>query len=244
MKPFLAIFVLSTFYIVGLSYFGFWDNIAQTTKEIRQSDVKNYHLEQKLVQMKIENNSLKAEIDKLKAKNQYLKLNHSPKTSQVTKNNFRSIASVSMNSGQEDFVQYDVYQWKPEKLLAIAEKELFFKNFEKAAQFYNTFLQKFPHHEMINDEVLFKAGYASYETKHYYQQSIQHFNHLIKSHPRSKLYRSAKLWLGLSYLNSGNESKFIATVEEFKNKYRNTSEWKILSQHYEEIAYKYKDRRR
>jgi tetratricopeptide (TPR) repeat protein len=239
MKEFIAIVFLSTAYVAGLGYFGFWGNVLETAEDVHSYDKKSHVMNQKLIALEIENNNLKAKIDKLVAKNQYLALKSGGASS--SKRTYRSIASVE-NKG-EDYVQYDVYQWKAEKLLAIAEKELFFKNYEKAAQFYNTFLNKHPSHELISDEVLFKAGYASYEAKKYYGEAKKHFTRLIASHPRSSLYRSAKLWLGLSYFNTGDKKKFMATVEEFKSKYRNTTEWKILSKHYEEIAYQYGDKR-
>jgi len=36
----------------------------------------------------------------------------------------------------------------------------------------------------------------------------------------------------------GEKQKFFATVEEFRKKYRNTNEWKILSTYYEKIEEK------
>jgi hypothetical protein len=36
----------------------------------------------------------------------------------------------------------------------------------------------------------------------------------------------------------GEKKKFYATVEEFRKKYRNTNEWKILSSYYENIEEK------
>ena len=62
----------------------------------------------------------------------------------------------------------------------------------------------------------------------------------MKNHPKSDFYRGAKLWLALAQYNNGDHKKFLVTVEEFRLKYRNTEEWKILSRYYEDISYKIK----
>jgi len=56
----------------------------------------------------------------------------------------------------------------------------------------------------------------------------------------ANLVNRAKLWLALAQYNQGEHQKFLATVEEFRLKYRNTEEWKILSRYYEDINYKVK----
>ena len=60
----------------------------------------------------------------------------------------------------------------------------------------------------------------------------------MNQYPTSQYYRSAKLWKSLTYLQMGDKKKFFATVEEFRKKYRNTKEWKILSAYYEKIEEK------
>ena len=57
-------------------------------------------------------------------------------------------------------------------------------------------------------------------------------------YPTSSYYRSAKLWVALTHMKLGDKQKFFATVEEFRKKYRNTNEWKILSAYYEKIEEK------
>ncbi len=151
----------------------------------------------------------------------------------------RSIASVpQMNA--DDLVNYEVYKWTPEKLLAIGEKEFHFKNYEKSAQFYNELLDRFPGHTLVNDRVLFGAGVANFETGKRFDWSEKHLARLVKLHPKSEFYRGAKLWLALSQYQQGDHKKFLATVEDFRLKYRNTEEWKILSRYYEDIHYKVK----
>jgi len=46
--------------------------------------------------------------------------------------------------------------------------------------------------------------------------------------------------MALTYLQLGDDQKFFTTVEEFRKKYRNTEEWKVLSPHYEKIVQKFK----
>ncbi len=151
----------------------------------------------------------------------------------------RKIASVpQMNA--DDLVNFDVYKWSPEKLLAIGEKELHFKNYEKAAQFYNELIDRFPKHKIVDDRVLFGAGVAAFETGKRFDWSEKHLSRLVSTHPKSEFYRGAKLWLALSQYQQGEHKKFLATVEEFRLKYRNTEEWKLLSRYYEDIHYKVK----
>ena len=61
----------------------------------------------------------------------------------------------------------------------------------------------------------------------------------MKRYPRSSYRRGAKLWLALSHFHLGDEKKFMNTVDEFRRKYRNTKEWKVLSQYYEDLNLKY-----
>ena len=64
---------------------------------------------------------------------------------------------------------------------------------------------------------------------------------LIDKFPTSKYFRSAKLWRGLSFHKLGKDEEFFKVVDEFRLKYRNTSEWEILRDHYDEIRRKYKN---
>jgi len=138
-------------------------------------------------------------------------------------------------------VKYSVYKWTPDKLLAIGVKEFHFKHYNKAAQFYNEYITRFPKHSKISDDVLFQAGVSAYESKKHYKWAASHFKLLVEKYPRSRYFRGAKLWLALSNLNLGEHKKFMNTVDEFRKKYRNTEEWKILSRYYEQIAVKYKN---
>ncbi|MFP5387003.1 MAG: hypothetical protein ACLGHN_13055 [Bacteriovoracia bacterium] len=151
----------------------------------------------------------------------------------------RTIASVPATN-TNDLVNFEVYKWTPEKLLAIGEKEFHFKNYEKSAQFYHELIVRFPKHELVNDRVLFGAGVAAFETGKRYDWSEKYLARLVKDHPGSEFYRGAKLWLALAQYNQGEHKKFLKTVEEFRLKYRNTDEWKILSRYYEDISYKIK----
>lgn len=150
----------------------------------------------------------------------------------------RTIASVP-KADDEDFVAYDVYHWTPEKLLAIGEKELHFKNYPKSAQFFHELVTRFPNHKVVTDRTLFGAGIAAFEAKKH-NWAIQHMTTLVEKHPKSHFQRGAKLWLALAQYKTGNYRTFASTVEEFRLKYRNTDEWKILSQYYEDINYKFK----
>lgn len=152
----------------------------------------------------------------------------------------RSIASVAAKNDKDDLVSFDVYQWTPEKLLAIGEKELHFKNYQKSAQFYHELIVRFPKSDLITDRTLFGAGIAAFEAKKH-DWAIQHFTVLVEKYPKSQFQRGGKLWLALAQYKTGNYRTFASTVEEFKLKYRNTEEWEILKKYYEDINYKFKE---
>jgi tetratricopeptide (TPR) repeat protein len=188
--------------------------------------------------LKAQISDLKYQVNELQAKNKFLSAKTTPKETMapVPERKVASIAPTNTN----DLVNYDVYKWTPEKLLAIGEKELHFKNYEKSAQFYNELIERFPKHGLVSDRVLFGAGVAAFETGKRYDWTEKHLSRLVKHHPKSEFYRGAKLWLALAQYQQGENDKFLATVEEFRLKYRNTDEWKILSRYYEDISYKIK----
>lgn len=154
----------------------------------------------------------------------------------------RSIASVAPSAalpeGKKDYVEFKTYKWHADDLLKIADKEFKEKNYEKAAQFYTSLVNNYPSNKDISDEFYFKAGIASYESGGHHDWTITHFEALMTKYPTSQYFRSAKLWVALTHMKMGDKKKFYATVEEFRKKYRNTNEWKILSSYYEKIEEK------
>lgn len=150
----------------------------------------------------------------------------------------RAIASVAPVEGVKDYVEFKTYKWQAEDLMKIADKEFKEKSYEKAAQFYTSLVSNYPTNKKINDEFYFKAGIASYESGVHHDWTLTHFEALMAKYPTSQYYRSAKLWVALTNMKMGDKKKFYATVEEFRKKYRNTNEWKILSSYYEKIEEK------
>lgn len=156
----------------------------------------------------------------------------------------RSIASVApspvpvVSDLKKDFVEFKTYKWRADDLLKIADKEFKAKNYEKAAQFYTSLINNYPHDKSITDEFYFKAGIAAFETGEHHDWSLNHFGTLMTKYPTSHYFRSAKLWEALTHMKMGEKKKFYTTVEEFRKKYRNTNEWKILSSYYEKIEEK------
>ena len=193
--------------------------------------------ENRLLQTKI--SDLQYQISELESKNKFLSAQAQGKTPSLASTPSRNIASVPKQN-VNDMVNFDVYKWTPEKLLAIGEKELHFKNYEKSAQFYHELISRYPQHEIVSDRVLFGAGVAAFETGKRYDWTEKHLSALVKNYPKSEFYRGAKLWLALAQYNQGEDKKFLETVEEFRIKYRNTDEWKILSRYYEDIYEKVK----
>lgn len=232
MKIFMVFCVLSFGYVFSLWKFGGMDQ-AVMTKWQRHVEAEKTSLklakENRLLQAQI--SDLKYQVSQLETKSKFI-ASHSGVQG-------RKIASIP-STNSNDLVNYEVYHWSPDKLLAIGEKELHFKNYEKSAQFYNELIERFPKHKIVNDRVLFGAGVAAFETGKRYDWSEKHLAQLVKHHPKSEFYRGAKLWLALAQYEQGEHQKFLKTVEEFRLKYRNTDEWKILSRYYEDISYKIK----
>ncbi len=150
----------------------------------------------------------------------------------------RSVASIGSMNIKKDQVEYEIYKWKAEDMHKIAESEFKKKNFEKAAQFYYSIIKNYPKYTKIDDDFYFKAGVSAFETGEHHEWALVNFEYLMASYPTSKYYRSAKLWSSLTHLKMGDKKKFFITVEEFRKKYRNSPEWKILSAYYEKIEEK------
>lgn len=183
---------------------------------------------------------LEFEIQKLKQESAFKK---NDKSTLAEGHNSHGRAIASVPSGQSvlvnnDMVEFKTYKWSAEDMLKIADKEFKEKKFEKAAQFYNSILIYYPHYENQTDEFYFKAGVSAYESGVHHDWTIEHFSKLMNKYPTSQYFRSAKLWVGLTYMKQGEKKKFFETVEEFRKKYRNTNEWKILSSYYEKIEEK------
>lgn len=235
MKMLFIFSILAAGYVFSLWKWGGMDTAVLTKWENQlQYEKRSIALLKKNQILEAQVSDLKFQISELESKNKFLS---SAKPFKVEVK--RSIASIPRGN-PEDLVNFEIYKWTPEKLLAIGEKELHFKNYEKSAQFYNELINRFPKHELVSDRVLFGAGVAAFETGKRYNWSEKHLDRLVKSYPKSEFYRGAKLWLALSQYNQGEHQKFLTTVEEFRLKYRNTDEWKILSRYYEDISYKIK----
>ena len=74
---------------------------------------------------------------------------------------------------------------------------------------------------------------AAWEAEIYGSWVEQSLARLIEKYPSSHYYRGAKLWRAINLYEDGDKDELYKTIEEFKMKYRNTPEWKILSRYYE-----------
>ncbi len=179
--------------------------------------------------------SLEFDVQQFKSKISYLKLKVEKKSAS------RKIASIApKQSFGQDMVQFTTYKWTPSQLKSVADESFAKKDYKKSAQYFYSLVKQYPGHKYIKDDVLFKAGVSAYETHEYYDQAVEMLSRIVADYPTSRHYRGAKLWLSLAELKKGNKDFFFKTVEEFRKKYRNTAEWKIISRHYYEIVQKYK----
>ena len=186
-------------------------------------------------QLQLEINNLQAELAQARSKNNYLTL-------QLRRKDIPSRGPASIKGLQnEDMVKYDLYQWKPEQILNVAKKSFKDKEYEKSSQYFNTYIQRFPSNKNTNDELLFQAGMAAFQSGNNHQMVLSHLTSLINRYPQSQYYLGAKLWMALTYLQLNEKKKFYNIVEEFNKKYRNAPEWEILSGHYEKIVQNYKN---
>ena len=189
----------------------------------------------RLLRLKI--NRLNFDLEKVKSRNNYLELELKRNDKKKSR---RSIASVGSGGYlEDDLVEFDLYKWRPDQMLVIAQLEFKNKNYEKSAQYFKSYLQNFPHDKKINDKILFQAGMAAFESKKYHRWALEGLTRLVREYPGSQYYLGAKLWIALTHLQLGNRHAFYKIVNEFHERYRNTSEWEILSGHYERIVNNY-----
>ena len=223
-------------YGVTLMQGGTFDEFRQTAERVNQYEIKALKLVKQNQALKNSISELKYKIQTLEAKNSFLEITLSKK-----KKASRKIASVSPKLQlKNDMVKDHIYKWSNKQLAKIGDNEFRNKNYEKSAQFFQTLLLKNPTNELVSDQLLFQAGVSAYESGVHYDWAISSLQKLVTEYPTSPYFRGAKLWIGLANLKMGNHKKFYSTVEEFRMKYRNTKEWKILSGHYEEFRQKYK----
>ncbi len=212
----------------------FVDRIEMKAEKINRYETAALNLSKENRALQVKVSKLEFEIQALQSKNNYLSIQLEKKRKTT-----RQIASVAPK--KNDAVKFEVYKWTPSQLLAMAENEFSRKNFNKSSQYFYSFRNNFKGHKDIDDKFLFQAGVAAYESGKHDGWAEDSLKTLISEFPTSKYYRGAKLWLALTNLRQGKRGEFFNTVEEFRKKYRNTQEWKILSVHYEEIVQKYKD---
>lgn len=160
--------------------------------------------------------------------------------SSVVKSANREIASDVKKSYEifppdrqiQDYVKQDVYHWSEGKLLALSEKEYKLKNYLAAAQ-YGMTLVNLNSEINVDEKFLYRLGISCIESKMYLNEGIYVLGDLIKKHPESPLVIQAKLWRGLAFHRLNNKEEFIAMMEEFKTKYRNSKEWNVLKSIYD-----------
>ncbi len=216
----------------------FAQKLESKARSISNYEVSALNLSKENRQLQVKLGQLEAEIQALKTKNNYLSMQLEDKA-KASGASTRRIASVGPKKA--DAVQFDIYQWTPSQLLAMASNEFGRENYDQSAQYYMAFMTNFKGHESINDDFLYQAGVAAYQSGKRPEWVEASLKKLVADYPTSKFYRGAKLWLALNNLKQGKRGEFFQTVEEFRQRYRNTPEWKILSVHYEEIVQKYKD---
>ncbi|TDJ05644.1 MAG: tetratricopeptide repeat protein [Deltaproteobacteria bacterium] len=210
--------------LLFLSGCGWGERWFEKTKEVNNYEKVALNLAKENRLLKLRINNLENKIHTLKLQNKYASI-----LAKIGPN--RRISSVE---DEIDLVRFKEYNWTAEELLFVAEIEYERNDYEKAAQFYFALIKNYPKYQKINDRVIYNTALSSFESGHY-NWSQQSFKILIKEYPNSKFYLSAKLWKALTLYKLGKKKKFRSKIKEFKELYRNTPEWRILSKHYERI---------
>lgn len=174
----------------------------------------------------IKMSNLEYDIQKLKSQNYFQEM-------QITK--YKDILKKQLPGHSEDNDNLDIYNWRPEQLVAMAETHFNKGQYADAAKFLNYFISKYKNHPLINDELIFMAGISCYKSETCLNSALNYFHIIIQKSAHSPYFRGAKLWSGIIYHKQGKKDLFLKVIEEFRKKYKNTSEWKILSAYYENI---------
>ncbi|MCY4645235.1 MAG: tetratricopeptide repeat protein [Bacteriovoracales bacterium] len=212
-------------------------NLAKSFEEFKKEVIKTNRYESMALHLRKENRELKvklgrfeSQVSELETQNKFLLSRFRDSKTSIS----RRPASLKLPIDKKnDLVKFSTYKWKDRQLLNIARNEWERKNYIKSAQFFHTLIHAYPKSPLLSDIVLFEAAMVSFQSKRYTVRAEKALNRIIKEFPDSRYYRGAKLWAALSHFDKGNEKKFYQTLEEFRLKYRNTSEWKILSRYYE-----------
>ncbi|MBF0361583.1 MAG: hypothetical protein HQK49_11260 [Oligoflexia bacterium] len=236
------------------------DGIGPASASASSSTINNHGEKKSVSEINTENGNHHGEVAKL---SKSPKSPRSAKSSRaIEKDRGRGIASVSANSftpivnngnfngnghsesnnlsEESDPIGFELYNWKPEQLVTMANTSFTERDYVRATQYFMVLIREFPTYHEINDQLYFMAGVSAYNSGRYYNLAQNYLTTLISRYPSSSLYRGAKLWLALANFKMGNSALFFKTVDEFRLKYRNTQEWKILSSYYENYRNKYK----
>lgn len=234
-----------TLLLVVVGSFSFGCDIAHRIEE-RAASINNYErvslaLAKQNRELELEIGRLNDQIKRLEAQNHYLaaKLPSDSGQSGVE----RHVASISTGvprMPEQNSVEWDLYQWSPEQLYSHAQYLFKKGDFKKSAEFFHALSVYYTDHKLIDDKFHYQAGIAAYESGVFNDWALFHMSEIMKNYPTSTFFRGAKLWTALTELNKGNDKAFFDTVEEFRERYRNTPEWRILSAHYQEIIHEFR----
>lgn len=231
----LILLLISTTMFSSCEYF---HNLEAKAKKLNEFEVKAYVLAKQNRELQATIHHLEYEIENLKAEKSFLEVKLKQEKREISS---IPTSPISVHADEsEDVVKFKTFKWKPKQLLAFGQDEYGKKNFDKSAQFLHSLVVNYPKDKLVDDNLLLQTSVAAFQSGKRYDWTVEHLAMLMEHYPTSKHFRSAKLWTALSYFKLGQMDKFYKTVEEFRVKYRNTEEWKILKDHYEMISDKKK----
>lgn len=209
-------------------------------EEVNRYKVAAYNLAKENRLLKGEINELKYQLKSLEAEKKFIEIKLGEKMP-MRRGKGKRPASVRRHyiDKSKDMVKFRTYNWPEKKLLVVGKKSFMAKDYEKAAQYFYTLFKEYPQSKMIDDNILFLSGVSAFKSKKHYKWSLEVLKELVVKYPTSKFYRGAKLWMALSHFKLGHQKQFFKIVEDFRLKYRNTKEWKILREYYEDFSEKY-----
>ena len=219
--------------LLGVVFFGVAGSFISRAKKIN-----NY--ERVSLSLIKQNNILKKKIQDYEFKLKKYENENSILALKLEDKILRRPASYEPVDPKNDLVELKTYRWDFSQLWSSAKESFVKKDYVRSAQYYQTILTAFPQHEKINDQLIYNAGVAAFESRVYDDWAKRNFEKLVEEFPTSEHLRGAKLWIGLVDLRKGEKKKFFNVVEEFRKKYRNTKEWELISGHYYEIYKNFK----
>lgn len=209
-----------------------FDEFKKRADQVNRYESMSFKLLQENRDLKARMRQLSSKVSELKAQNKFFISQYGYRANRERIKGRFPAGYISAVDRKNDLVKFKTYKWEDKKLLQIARREWNRKNYVKSAQYYYTLIQNYPQSSLVNDQTFYETAITSLETGIYNEWAEYSLEKIIKEYPKSSHYREARLWMALIHFNQGDREKFYQTLEEFRLKYRNTKEWRVVRGYY------------